>query len=161
MLRKLILIAFTFTLLLTLPLSDTEVTNNNIIKSLPVTADVYCLAENIYRESGAESFEGKRSVAQVVVNRMNSNQFPHTACEVIYQHRGDRYQFSWVGQKHKSKMDDKLWKQCFIIAQLSLSGITSHKLLASENALYYHAVYVHPNWKLRKVTQIGKHIFYA
>ena len=30
----------------------------------------------------------------------------------------------------------------------------------TKGALYYHADYVNPNWKLNKTTKIGRHIFY-
>jgi spore germination cell wall hydrolase CwlJ-like protein len=30
-----------------------------------------------------------------------------------------------------------------------------------KNALYYHADYVNPNWRLPKIDQIGRHIFYG
>ena len=30
-----------------------------------------------------------------------------------------------------------------------------------QNALYYHAVYVKPNWPYQRITKIGNHIFYS
>ena len=44
-----------------------------------------CMAMNIYREAGHESFEGKVAVAQVVMNRVNSGKFAPDVCGVIYQ----------------------------------------------------------------------------
>ena len=162
MLRKLILIAiaFTFSLLLTLPLHDSEVDSTKLLHTLPISADVYCLTENIYRETGAESLEGQIAAAQVVLNRMNDDRYPSTACDVIYEHRNGVYQFSWVGQKHKTPIDDKLWKKCFVLAQLMLSGIITHDQMKQQNALFYHSTHVHPKWKFTRIAQIGNHIFY-
>lgn len=47
--------------------------------------EMICLAENIYFEARSESVEGKAAVANVVRNRVNSDLFPNTYCEVIYQ----------------------------------------------------------------------------
>ena len=44
-----------------------------------------CLAMNVYREAGHEPFEGKVAVAQVTLNRVNSNKFPRDVCAVVYQ----------------------------------------------------------------------------
>jgi spore germination cell wall hydrolase CwlJ-like protein len=30
----------------------------------------------------------------------------------------------------------------------------------TQGATYYHADYVNPRWKLQKIDQIGRHIFY-
>lgn len=46
-----------------------------------------CLAMNIYREAGYESFEGKVAVAQVTLNRVEHPSFPKDVCGVIYQKR--------------------------------------------------------------------------
>jgi len=44
-----------------------------------------CLAENIYFEARAEGVEGKAAVANVTRNRVNSELFPNTYCEVVQQ----------------------------------------------------------------------------
>ena len=37
----------------------------------------------------------------------------------------------------------------------------AYMLPSLNNALYYHADYVYPNWKKPKIEQIGRHIFYG
>ena len=58
-----------------------------------------CLAMNIYREAGHESFEGKVAVAQVTMNRVAHPAFPKDVCGVVYQKNKvmERVvcQFSW------------------------------------------------------------------
>jgi spore germination cell wall hydrolase CwlJ-like protein len=121
--------------------------------------DLHCLAENIYYEAGGESFEGKLAVAQVTINRANSGKFPGNICSVVYQKTGDTYQFSWVGMSKYNK-DRYRWEESQIVAKKALTEPVAHALLSKQNALYYHANYVNPKWKLQRVTQIGNHIFY-
>ena len=47
--------------------------------------EMICLAENIYFEARAESVEGKAAVANVTRNSVESDRFPNTYCEVVYQ----------------------------------------------------------------------------
>ena len=47
--------------------------------------EMICLAENIYFEARAESIEGKAAVANVTRNRVESDQFPNSYCDVVYQ----------------------------------------------------------------------------
>jgi spore germination cell wall hydrolase CwlJ-like protein len=46
------------------------------------------------------------------------------------------------------------------VAEKVLLYGANHDIL-SRNVLFYHADYVNPRWNLRRVTQIGDHIFYA
>jgi len=120
-----------------------------------------CLAENIYFESASEPLEGKRAVSQVVMNRINDPRYPKDVCSVVYQRRGKTFQFSWVGQKRKHINDADTWVECMNIATESMEQIVVHEELAKTNALFYHADYVRPRWKFKKVAKIGKHIFYT
>lgn len=139
------------------------------IKMSAVTADVRnkqleCLARNIYYEAGGEPFEGKVAVAQVVINRAQSGQFPNDICRVIYQKNVvyDKVlcQFSWycegpakVPPKHAAA-----FKESEIVAkQVLLEGF---RLPSLEKALYFHAKHLNPKWNKEKVAVIGGHIFY-
>ena len=86
------------------------------------------MAQNIYFESRHESMLGKIAVAHVVMNRIESKDFPNTVCKVVkqgpireswktrkypnlpkeervYWPRRDRCQFSWYCDGHR----DMLW----------------------------------------------------
>lgn len=55
-------------------------------KRIDLTDDEFdLLSRLIYAEARGESFEGKVAVAEVVLNRVENNQFPNTITEVIYQ----------------------------------------------------------------------------
>jgi spore germination cell wall hydrolase CwlJ-like protein len=123
-----------------------------------------CLAINVYREAGHEPFEGKVAVAQVTLNRVNSNKFPRDVCSVVYQKTRftERVicQFSWYcDSKHRNRpVDDEAYEESYRVAKMVF--LEDFKLESIENALYYHADYVNPNWKLKRITKIGTHIFY-
>ena len=123
-----------------------------------------CLAMNVYREAGHEPFEGKVAVAQVTLNRVNSNKFPRDVCAVVYQK--SRFtervicQFSWYcDSKHRNRpVDDEAYEESYRVAKMVF--LEDFRLESIRNALYYHADYVNPNWKLKRIAKIGTHIFY-
>jgi spore germination cell wall hydrolase CwlJ-like protein len=123
-----------------------------------------CLAMNVYREAGHEPFEGKVAVAQVTLNRVNSNKFPRDVCAVVYQK--SRFtervicQFSWYcDSKHRNRpVDDEAYEESYRVAKMVF--LEDFRLESIRNALYYHADYVDPNWKLKRIAKIGTHIFY-
>jgi spore germination cell wall hydrolase CwlJ-like protein len=124
-----------------------------------------CLTNNIYFEAATEPYEGKLAVAQVVLNRSNNPNFPSTVCEVVYQrtitqNRIVVCQFSWTCLKHLVVRDQYAWEESEIVARKALTQAKIHDRISSTNALYYHADYINPGWRLKRVYQIGHHIFY-
>lgn len=122
-----------------------------------------CLAMNIYKEAGHESFEGKVAVAQVTLNRVNNPKFPSDVCKVVTQKNVIMEkvvcQFSWYcnGQPVK-KPQDKAYTDSYAVAKKVL--LEGFRIDSLKDALYYHAVYVKPQWPYERITQIGNHIFY-
>lgn len=55
------------------------------------------LLDLVFCEANVESIECQMAVIQVVLNRVEDDEFPDTIEEVIYQHKGKTYQFSPVG----------------------------------------------------------------
>lgn len=129
-----------------------------------VEKNLQCLAINIYKEAGYEPFEGKVAVAQVTMNRVESNQFPNDICEVVYQK--NRFtqkvvcQFSWYcDTKHRTRpVDPETYNEAYIVAKKVL--LENFRLPSLDEALFYHADYINPNWKKRRIAKIGTHIFY-
>jgi spore germination cell wall hydrolase CwlJ-like protein len=133
----------------------------------PTAADprkeVACLALNIYFEARGEPNEGKLAVAHVVMNRVASDRFPDTVCNVVRQggeERRYRCQFSWWcdgrSDTPRSKAD---WQRSNEIALQVYWGRTPDP---TDGALWYHADYVKPSWRHDFVEGpvIGRHIFY-
>jgi len=71
-------------------------------------------------------------------------------------------QFSWVCQSvKKPKTEDERWQEAQRIAQELADGGYEEYRAKYQDALYYHAVYVNPRWKLKRLTRTGNHIFYG
>jgi len=120
-----------------------------------------CMTQAVYYEAGFESLEGRRAVAQVVINRMRHPVFPKSVCGVVYQGARDPVcQFSFVcdGSLYRQPALGA-WKEAERVAQAALDGFVERTVGA---ATHYHADYVAPYWapRLAKISQIGAHIFY-
>jgi len=124
--------------------------------------ELYCLAKNIYFESRNQPKIGKIAVAQVTLNRVQSDKFPNTVCEVIYQggERRNRCQFSWYCDGKKDEpTNGPAWDESVYLALLVYGD---GFLDVTEGALWYHATYVSPSWAehYQKTVRINNHIFY-
>ena len=122
-----------------------------------------CLAKNIYFEAAQEPFEGKVAVAQVTINRAESGKFPSDICNVVYQ-KNIFYgkvicQFTWYCEGGAVIKSNSHYNESMEVAKKVL--LENFRLPSLKKAYYYHADYVHPNWNLPKITQIGRHIFYG
>ena len=120
-----------------------------------------CLTQAVYYEAGFEPLEGRRAVAQVVLNRLRHPAFPKSVCGVVYQGAGGRVcQFTFVcdGALYRAP-ELGAWRQAENIARAALAGYVETSV---GEATHYHADYVAPRWAplLAKVAQIGQHIFY-
>jgi len=119
-----------------------------------------CLTQAVYYEAGYEPVEGRRAVAQVVLNRLRHPAFPKSVCGVVYQGNGRVCQFTFVcdGALYRQPAQDA-WGQAQEIARAALAGYVDTTV---GEATHYHADYVAPRWAplLAKVAQIGQHIFY-
>ena len=120
-----------------------------------------CLTQAVYYEAGYEPLEGRRAVAQVVLNRLRHPAFPKSVCGVVYQGSGSGVcQFTFVcdGALYRKPAHDA-WLEAESIARAALGGYVDSSV---GEATHYHADYVAPRWAplLAKVAQIGQHIFY-
>ena len=62
---------------------------------------ILCLSAAIYYEARNQPVDGQLAVAEVIMNRVQSDRYPDDACEVINQNK----QFSYT---HDGKSDDFL-----------------------------------------------------
>lgn len=148
---------------------DLKLSNIPKVESSDITAELRerqlaCLAKNIYYEAGSEPFEGKIAVAQVTLNRVESNEFPNDVCKTVYEknifYKKVVCQFSWYCDRvamlrpiHKGNYNESM----IAAKKVLLEGF---RLPSLETALFYHATYINPDWNRKRIAQIGKHIFY-
>jgi len=124
-----------------------------------------CLALNIYHEARGEPIAGQYAVAEVTMNRVSSERYPNTICEVVYEKRWDsirkRYvgAFSWTEITPEREADLQAWQQAKNIAAEYFNNEATPRV---HGAIFYHARYIKPSWshKRTEVARIGQHIFY-
>jgi N-acetylmuramoyl-L-alanine amidase len=122
----------------------------------PGSRELECLATGIYFESKSEPLAGQLAVGKVIANRSRSGgRFPSSYCGVLFQ----RGQFSFVrGHSLPSvPRSSRQWQTAVAIAKIVDLGL---KESAVGNALFFHARYVSPGWRLKRVASIGNHVFY-
>jgi spore germination cell wall hydrolase CwlJ-like protein len=121
-----------------------------------------CMTEAIYYEAATEPLEGRRAVAQVVLNRVRHPAYPNSVCGVVFQgserRTGCQFSFTCDGSLGRAPMAP-YWQQARQIAEEALAGSVHAPVGYST---HYHANYVVPYWasSLTKSANIGTHIFY-
>lgn len=118
-----------------------------------------CLALNVYFEARSEPIIAQFAVAQVTMNRVQSDAYPNTVCDVVW----DKQQFSWThdGKSDRPK-EREAWETAQWVANTALRDNGKYLYVVPTDALHYHADYVTPYWVTGcvRVSQIGRHIFY-
>ena len=132
--------------------------------------EVECLADNIYFESAHEPEAGKIAVGMVTMNRVKKG-FETSVCGVVKQKTKETCQFSWycdakakMTSYYKNTQFNAREKQVYQASQdVALFVYMNHEIIKdnTKGALFYHADYVNPQWKLKKTVTIGRHIFYT
>ncbi len=136
-----------------------------------------CLAQNIYHEARGESTEGQIAVSNVVINRVESKQFPNDICSVVYQRNQieiiDKVlkllripafcQFAWTCDpiSNDSYKDSESWKNSQRLAREIVQGV--HDDLTNGATHYFNPEKVPtPRWAnvYIKTMVIGNHHFY-
>ncbi len=124
--------------------------------SEPGSHELECLATGIYFESKSEPLAGQLAVGKVIANRARAGgRFPPSYCGVLFQ----RGQFSFIRGRSLPSVprSKKQWQTAVAIAKIVDQGL--HESPAG-NALFFHARYVSPGWRLKRVASIGNHVFY-
>jgi N-acetylmuramoyl-L-alanine amidase len=122
----------------------------------PGSHELDCLATGIYFESKSEPLAGQLAVGKVIANRAQSGgRFPPTYCGVLFQ----RGQFSFVRGHSLPSVphSNRQWQTAVAIAKIVDQGLKDSNV---GNALFFHARYVSPGWRLKRVASIGNHVFY-
>ena len=121
-----------------------------------------CLSEALYFEARGETVKGQFAVAEVILNRVESGRFPGSACGVIHQGTGKKYQcqFTYTCDGHKEVIKERrAYERVSKVARIALDG---HAPELTQGATHYHTTAVRPRWSkvYTKTAKIGVHIFY-
>ena len=126
-------------------------------------AEHRCLSEVLYYEARGEGDKGQKAVAEVVFHRMNTGNYGHSICAVVYEgagHPGCQFSFTCNGDLARKK-EARSWNESERLAAEILTDQAWRKD-STDGATSYHAVSVTPDWAptLEKTGQIGNHVFY-
>lgn len=123
-----------------------------------------CLAEALYFEARGENLQGQFAVAEVILNRRDSRNFPGSVCGVVNQgtKSGKRYacQFSYKCDGRAEVFSEGgAYIQVGKVARIMLDGRARD---LTKGATFYHAGSVRPSWsrKFQRTAKVGSHYFY-
>ena len=128
--------------------------------------DLACLAQNVYFEARGEPLVGQYAVAEVTMNRVASQLFPDSVCEVVHEKHWDPRRkrdvsaFSWTELDSLQRPYGYEWRRAQAVASTIYDNFQEAPL--ADGALFYHATRVSPDWARSKtrVARIGEHLFY-
>lgn len=127
------------------PLSKQEAQAVDPEGSDPLEEPITCLARSIYWEAKGVPGLDMESVANVVMNRLASEEFPNTVCEVVKQgSEQSPCQFSWwCDGRPDEVVEDDAYEVAKEVARKALNQqLPDH----TDGALYFHDRTVHPPW---------------
>ncbi|NIZ11021.1 cell wall hydrolase [Pseudooceanicola sp. HF7] len=122
-----------------------------------------CLAEALYFEARGESVKGQFAVAEVILNRVDSPDFPNSVCGVINQGTGRKFacQFTYTCDGRAETISEpRAYARVAKVAAIMLDEASPRAL--TEGATYYHTRHVSPRWSrsFDRTASIGVHEFY-
>lgn len=135
------------------------------INKVLTDTEIQCISDMVYHESRGEGIGGQIAVTHVVLNRMEDPEFPQNACDVIYQRKGKKCQYSWICDKHQNRAFRKTpeYKDIRMLVK-NVTAIPDRNMVDPTNgATYFKRYDVKDPWfkKLAFRSRIGNHQFYA
>lgn len=112
--------------------------------------DDYLLAKIAMAEAEGCSLETKMNVIATVLNRTRDKAFPNSIKEVIYEKRGNTYQFSPIGDGRWDKIEPN--EECW----LALEKVKAAQYDFSLGALYFESCQDDNNWHSRNLNFLFK-----
>ncbi|MEI9989660.1 MAG: cell wall hydrolase [Rhizomicrobium sp.] len=124
-----------------------------------------CLSEVMYYEARGEGEEGQKAVAEVVFHRMNTGNYGHSICAVVYEGVGTgtcQFSFACDGAREATH-EPGPWREAQAIAARIMVG-EEQLQNATNGAVNFHTTAVQPEWSdsghYVRTVQIGNHVFY-
>mgnify|MGYP001944159859 FL=1 len=118
--------------------------------------DLYWLARIIQAEAGGESYQGKVAVGNVILNRVNSKEFPNTIYNVIFEYYGSIPQFSPVAD---GTIYNTPSQESINAAKEAINGVRP----VGNSTYFFNPSKAAGTWIVKNktyVSRIGGHVFY-
>lgn len=127
--------------------------------------EVTALALNMYFEARgdgnteAEKIVAMQMVGEVTLNRVRSDNYPDSVCEVVYQ----KSQFSWTTHRDVTPRDIDSWIMAVEIAESLMNGSADYFNNGATHFINPDALGYTPRWatRLERVGRVGSHVFYT
>ncbi|WP_238475476.1 cell wall hydrolase [Rhodophyticola sp. CCM32] len=121
-----------------------------------------CLTEALYFEARGESIRGQYAVAEVILNRVDSRNYPDSICAVVNEGTGRRNacQFTYTCDGRPERVTERaMHRRLGKIARIMMDGAPRS---LTQGATHYHTTAVRPRWArvYPRTARIGSHIFY-
>lgn len=119
--------------------------------------DIFWLARIIEAEASGESYKGKVAVGSVILNRVNSKEFPNTVYGVIFEYYGKIPQFSPVAE---GTIYNTPSKESIKAAKDAINGAKP----VGNSTYFFNPAKAAGSWIVKNkayITKIGGHSFYA
>lgn len=116
-----------------------------------------CMAVAIYFEARGEPADGQYAVGEVIINRVKSENYPNTVCDVVFEDK--QFSFTHDGKKDRlPKGTTRASRKAMYIASRVLMEDT-----LGISSTHYHSVSVDPYWskEFEFDGKIGNHLFYT
>lgn len=144
---------------------ETVTYSNAFLASMPPASggpQWRCLAEALYFEARGETAEGLFAVGEVILNRVDSGNYPNSLCSVINQGTGRKYacQFTYTCDGNPERINEpQAFARVGKVARLLIDGAPRS---LTDGATHYHTKAVSPSWARRypRTAAIGSHLFY-
>ncbi len=118
--------------------------------------DIYWLARIIEAEAGGEPYKGKIAIGNVILNRVNSKEFPNTIYNVIFEYYGSIPQFSPVAD---GTIYNTPSQESINAAKDAINGARP----VGNSTYFFNPNKTAGTWIVKNktyVTKIGEHVFY-
>lgn len=144
------------------PITPSEAQAVDPAGAAPLDDAITCLARSIYWEAKGEPPREMEAVANVVMNRLASDDFPDTVCAVVKQGSETKScQFSWWCDGRPDEVaEQERYELATEIARKALNGQLQDR---TRGALYFHDRTVSPDWarEYTRTAQTRRFLFYT
>ena len=116
--------------------------------------DIYCLSHAIYWETRGVEAQGATMVGEVVLNRVEHDEFPNTVCDVVHQ----PWQFAASAAVGAPIIEPQAFDNS---VQTAMDIYLSHERTSDEALFFINYSIGTPPWarSLRVVERHGDHVF--
>lgn len=142
-------------------ITKTEVQAVDPAGEAPLDDAITCLARTIYWEAKGQANDQMEAVASVVMNRLQTEDFPRTVCDVVKQgSETGTCQFSWwCDGRPDSVQEENAYMLAKEVARRALNGQLRDR---TDGALFFHDRSVSPSWanEFKRTHRAGDFLFY-